>query len=215
MCESRPVSFLLTAIYQLLKRKQTTLAGLLILSAQACADEDNRLDDKILIGVVHADGSESACAYKRCDFFVAVCKVTDKKIQRSSCRNCLRSLWNSPDILAKKCAKCLVVYYCDSQCQRADWPSHRTECCQNITHDFIVNQFIDMNWTPSACEAKMAIPKGGHFGCFNRSADIKEYSFDEIINHVDQCPLICMCDLSGMTCMVDISLDESILAKGL
>ena len=29
-----------------------------------------------------------------------------------------------------KCSKCLLAYYCGADCQRADWKSHKQNCCK-------------------------------------------------------------------------------------
>lgn len=33
----------------------------------------------------------------------------------------------NPDV-SKKCSGCDFVYYCDKECQRADWPDHKAQC---------------------------------------------------------------------------------------
>lgn len=40
------------------------------------------------------------------------------------CKMCLKT----KDI--RRCSRCQTAYYCSTECQRADWPSHRQECHQ-------------------------------------------------------------------------------------
>lgn len=41
----------------------------------------------------------------------------------TECVNCHQAFEN-----IKKCSKCKIAYYCSSDCQRADWPKHKTLC---------------------------------------------------------------------------------------
>ncbi len=213
MCDSRPVSFLQGAIYQLLKYRQIKLAYLLIRSAEACALLDNRLDDKILIAVLDTDGSEFACYCKRRDFFKSADKDSTNQFHRSQCRNCFFNLCNGSNIRMQKCSKCRVVYYCDRQCQRADWPSHQKECCQNITRNDVRDWTKEIVRTLQAFEAEMAIPERGYVGCHDSSDAHQMYPVDKLAHHLNQRPLNCICDISGMVCMVDISMIESLLVQ--
>jgi hypothetical protein len=40
------------------------------------------------------------------------------------CNNCGKLLKDNP----KKCAKCRRAFYCDKECQKADWNAHKKEC---------------------------------------------------------------------------------------
>lgn len=43
------------------------------------------------------------------------------ELESRACANCQRAA-------ALRCAKCKIVRYCDTECQRADWPVHKKHC---------------------------------------------------------------------------------------
>ncbi|XP_064395575.1 histone-lysine N-methyltransferase SMYD3-like [Halichondria panicea] len=52
---------------------------------------------------------------------IAHCSVEETR--GTICEHC----FNRSESL-KKCSRCKFVYYCNSDCQRLDWPLHKTEC---------------------------------------------------------------------------------------
>lgn len=45
-------------------------------------------------------------------------------IKSVSCARC-----HQPSVLRRQCGRCLSLYYCNKECQLADWPRHRSSCC--------------------------------------------------------------------------------------
>ncbi len=43
----------------------------------------------------------------------------------------------------KKCSKCLVVYYCSEECQRAHWKLHKNFCVEDSELVAVRNVFLD------------------------------------------------------------------------
>jgi hypothetical protein len=48
-----------------------------------------------------------------------------------SCRNCGKKEGGETGVKLKRCARCLEVVYCSSECQKKDWRKHRMECKEN------------------------------------------------------------------------------------
>ncbi len=45
-------------------------------------------------------------------------------IKSVSCARC-----HQPIVLRRRCSRCLSLFYCNKECQQADWPRHRSSCC--------------------------------------------------------------------------------------
>lgn len=48
--------------------------------------------------------------------------------QWKRCAGCAKNLTNLPDTQRLQCSRCKAAYFCNKQCQRHAWPSHRQVC---------------------------------------------------------------------------------------
>ena len=57
--------------------------------------------------------------------------VTVEHLMKKACANCGQpSIENGGSAQLKTCAKCKVVFYCSSSCQRENWrEGHKKDCC--------------------------------------------------------------------------------------
>ncbi|PIO64873.1 MYND finger, partial [Teladorsagia circumcincta] len=53
------------------------------------------------------------------------------------CHGCLRC---SLDL--KRCKGCRMFYYCSTDCQKKDWPLHKTECASCKKHNGVANMYV-------------------------------------------------------------------------
>ncbi len=179
-------------------RGQLTPAGFIMQGLHSLIG--HRLDDKVLIGIVHSDGSEEMYFLRRIDFYSGVYETFGSKPQRAYCRNCLLHMWNDLEIKAKLCSRCRTTYYCSERCQRIDWCIHRHECCHLLTEADI----------SAACKTAFlgqdtGLPVTSFFACLDTSDLSKNFSLDEFVKRIDQQPLRLMCDPLATTCMLDVS----------
>jgi len=72
-------------------------------------------------------GDEDAKGYS---FVHDVLKITPDKNVFTAVNGCVTCRKSVPAVAElKKCKACRYVYYCSKECQRADWPRHKRECC--------------------------------------------------------------------------------------
>ena len=62
-------------------------------------------------------------------------KTSDREVLKSGCGSC-----GKVSAGLKKCARCNRVSYCDRDCQRADWPRHRSTCRDSAKQDITRNE---------------------------------------------------------------------------
>ena len=45
----------------------------------------------------------------------------------------------------KKCSRCITAYYCSKECQKADWPTHRTTCVEEGDSSEEEEDYLSLN----------------------------------------------------------------------
>ena len=95
---------------------------------QSILDEDCML----LLGILARISLESGtCTCTKCDdewrtnLFGANRHIVSPK---NHCHNCRDLMIRDDDHPLWKCGKCKNVYYCSKECQKNNWPNHRTSC---------------------------------------------------------------------------------------
>ena len=58
----------------------------------------------------------------------------DEEVTLKQCRTCQK---NGDNLF--RCSKCKDVYYCDQECQRKDWVSHKSYCKNKSEEEKIKN----------------------------------------------------------------------------
>jgi hypothetical protein len=94
---------------------------------QAHREEVEEWKSRIIYYRLLCGGDEDAKGYS----FVhdALKRTADKNVftATNGCVTCRKSVPAVAEL--KKCKACRYVYYCSKECQRADWPRHKRECC--------------------------------------------------------------------------------------
>lgn len=55
--------------------------------------------------------------------------VVDKECAKIVCSSCMQAAWErDAKVTLSRCAGCKFVHYCNSSCQKKDWPRHKMEC---------------------------------------------------------------------------------------
>ncbi|KAF9457783.1 hypothetical protein BDZ94DRAFT_1326022 [Collybia nuda] len=69
------------------------------------------------------------------------------------CAHCRKNeLEEAPGVRFRICGKCKIHLYCSTECQRADWPSHKLRCSVNAKQREITRE-IDANAIPQTLQA--------------------------------------------------------------
>lgn len=62
--------------------------------------------------------------------------LKDTKLKMRICSYCSKSSYNK----LNQCSSCKTVYYCDINCQRSDWPNHKTKCVELKNHGALIKK---------------------------------------------------------------------------
>jgi SET and MYND domain-containing protein len=136
---------------------------------------------------------------------VHVVDNNQKSLKCDFCLKCNQSL--------KKCSKCAKMYYCDRECQRNDWHSHKNECkiyaqCYDkCLNDFFMRLLMRL-WLLIKKDKSLLTKKyqlfNGNYRCLNDlESHQKEIELDE--NRMNQFNKLCQ---NFTICGIEYSTEE-------
>ena len=85
------------------------------------------VDGKSYVYSVHVETPDSPLRYEKTVKFSKTARLQIDSIVRN-CTYCFIPVPRGLPCSLKPCARCGVAYYCDKDCQKLDWPSHKKYC---------------------------------------------------------------------------------------